>query len=63
MTTIKKVLVKAGTKIKKGQHVVELDDYKTNADLYKLNLLLSSFSLYSRGSNKLISLIFNSLRY
>ncbi len=39
MTTIKKVLVKAGTKIKRGQHVVELDDYKTNADLYKLNLL------------------------
>ena len=42
MTTIKKVLVKAGTKIKKGQHVVELDDYKTNADLYKLNLLSQS---------------------
>ena len=34
MTTVKKVLVKAGTKIKKSQHVVELDDYKTNADLY-----------------------------
>ena len=42
MTTIKKVLVKAGTKIKKGQHVVELDDYTTNADLYKLNLLSQS---------------------
>ena len=42
MTTVKKVLVKAGTKIKKGQHVVELDDYKTNADLYKLNLLSQS---------------------
>ena len=27
MTTIKKVLVKAGTKIKKGQHIIELDDY------------------------------------
>ena len=36
------MLVKAGTKIKKGQHVVELDDYKTNADLYKLNLLSQS---------------------
>ncbi len=42
MTTIKKVLFKAGTRIKKGQHVVELDDYKTNADLYKLNLLSQS---------------------
>ncbi len=42
MTTIEKVLVKAGSKIKQGQHVVELDDYKTNADLYKLNLLSQS---------------------
>ena len=42
MTTIEKVLVKAGSKIKKGQHIVELDDYKTNADLYKLNLLSQS---------------------
>ena len=29
MTTIEKVLVKAGSKVNKGQHVVELDDYKT----------------------------------
>ena len=42
MTTIKKVLVKAGSKVNKGQHIVELDDYKTNADLYKLNLLSQS---------------------
>ena len=42
MTTIEKVLVKAGSKVKKGQHIVELDDYKTNADLYKLNLLSQS---------------------
>ncbi len=42
MTTIEKVLVKAGSKIKQGQHIVELDDYKTNADLYKLNLLSQS---------------------
>ncbi len=42
MTTIEKVLVKAGSKIKKGQHIIELDDYKTNADLYKLNLLSQS---------------------
>ncbi len=42
MTTIEKVLIKAGSKIKKGQHIVELDDYKTNADLYKLNLLSQS---------------------
>ena len=42
MTTIEKVLVKAGSKVNKGQHIVELDDYKTNADLYKLNLLSQS---------------------
>ena len=42
MTTIEKVLVKAGSKVDKGQHIVELDDYKTNADLYKLNLLSQS---------------------
>ena len=44
MTTIEKVLVKAGSKIKKGQHIVELDDYKTNADLFKLNLLISIYN-------------------
>ena len=42
MTTIEKVLVKAGSNVNKGQHIVELDDYKTNADLYKLNLLSQS---------------------
>ena len=42
MTTIEKVLVKAGSKVNKGQHIIELDDYKTNADLYKLNLLSQS---------------------
>ena len=42
MTTIEKVLVKAGSKVSKGQHIVELNDYKTNADLYKLNLLSQS---------------------
>ena len=42
MTTIEKVLVKAVSKVNKGQHIVELDDYKTNADLYKLNLLSQS---------------------
>ena len=42
MTTIEKVLVKAGSIINKGQHIIELDDYKTNADLYKLNLLSQS---------------------
>ena len=42
MTTIEKVLVKAGSVISKGQHIIELDDYKTNADLYKLNLLSQS---------------------
>ena len=48
MTTIEKVLVKAGSIISKGQHIIELDDYKTNADLYKLNLLSQSeFDKYS----------------
>ncbi|OUW67733.1 MAG: hypothetical protein CBD62_02830 [Candidatus Pelagibacter sp. TMED202] len=42
MTTIEKVLVKAGSKVDRGQHIIELDDYKTNADLYKLNLLSQS---------------------
>jgi len=42
MTTIEKVLVKAGSEVIKGQHIIELDDYKTNADLYKLNLLSQS---------------------
>ena len=42
MTTIEKVLIKAGSIISKGQHIIELDDYKTNADLYKLNLLSQS---------------------
>ena len=29
MTTIEKVLVKAGSKVNKGQHIIELDEYKT----------------------------------
>ncbi len=58
MTTIEKVLVKAGSKIKQGQHIVELDDYKTNADLYKLNLLSQSefdkFALFAPFSGILL---------
>ena len=59
MTTIEKVLVKAGSKIKKGQHIVELDDYKTNADLYKLNLLSQSefdkFALFAPFGGTLLA--------
>ena len=48
MTTIEKVLVKAGSVINRGQHIIELDDYRTNADLYKLNLLSrSEFDKYA----------------
>ncbi len=58
MTTIEKVLVKAGSKIKEGQLIVELDDYKTNADLYKLNLLSQSefekFALFAPFSGILL---------
>ena len=39
MTTIDKVLVKAGTHVKKGQQVVKLDDFQTNKELYELDLL------------------------
>ena len=39
MTTIDKVLIKAGTLVKKGQHVIKLDEFDTNKELYEIELL------------------------
>ena len=39
MTTIDQVLIKAGTLVKKGQHVIKLDEYDTNKELYEIELL------------------------
>ena len=37
MTTIEKVLVKAGSTISKGQHIIELDDYNVLIPLKSTN--------------------------
>ncbi len=39
MTTIDQVLIKAGTLVKKGQHVIKLDEYDINKQLYDIELL------------------------
>ena len=39
MTTVEKVLVKAGKSIKKGQHIIKLEEFDTNQELYELDLL------------------------
>lgn len=39
MTTIDKVLIKAGSFVKRGQHVIKLDEYDTNKELYDIELL------------------------
>jgi len=39
MTTVEKVLVKAGKSIKKGEHVIKLEEFDTNQELYELDLL------------------------
>ena len=39
MTTVEKVLVKAGKPIKKGQHIIKLEEFDTNQELYELDLL------------------------
>ena len=39
MTTVKKVLVKAGKSIKKGEHIIKLEEFDTNQELYELDLL------------------------
>ena len=39
MTTVEKVLVKAGKPIKKGEHIIKLEEFDTNQELYELDLL------------------------
>ena len=39
MTTVDKVMIKAGTHIKKGQHIIKLDDFDTNKELFDIDLL------------------------
>ena len=39
MTTVEKVLVKAGKSIKKGEHIIKLEEFDTNQELYELDLL------------------------
>ena len=39
MTTVDQVMLKAGTHIKKGQHVIKLDDFDTNKELFDIDLL------------------------
>jgi hypothetical protein len=42
MTTVEKVLKKAGTFVNKNDLVIRLDEYNTNLELYKLDLLSES---------------------
>jgi multidrug efflux system membrane fusion protein len=42
MTTVEEVLKKAGTFVNKNDLVIRLDEYKTNLELYKLDLLSES---------------------
>ena len=39
MTTVDQVMIKAGTLVKKGQHIIKLDDFDTNKELYDIDLL------------------------
>ena len=39
MTTIDQVMIKAGTLVKKGQHIIKLDDFDTNKELFDIDLL------------------------
>ena len=39
MTTVDQVMIKAGTLVKKGQHIVKLDDFDTNKELFDIDLL------------------------
>ena len=39
MTTVDQVMIKAGTLIKKGQHIIKLDDFDTNKELFDIDLL------------------------
>ncbi len=39
MTTVDQVMIKAGTIVKKGQHIIKLDDFDTNKELFDIDLL------------------------
>ena len=39
MTTVNEVMIKAGTLVKKGQHIIKLDDFDTNKELFDIDLL------------------------
>ena len=39
MTTVEQVMIKAGTLVKKGQHIIKLDDFDTNKELFDIDLL------------------------
>ena len=39
MTTVDQVMIKAGTHVKKGQHIIKLDDFDTNKELFDIDLL------------------------
>ena len=39
MTTVDQVMIKAGTLVKKGQHIIKLDDFDTNKKLFDIDLL------------------------
>ena len=39
MTTVDQVMIKAGTLIKTGQHIIKLDDFDTNKELFDIDLL------------------------
>ena len=39
MTTVDQVMIKAGTLVKKGQHIIKLDDFDTNKELFDIDLL------------------------
>ena len=39
MATVDQVMIKAGTLVKKGQHIIKLDDFDTNKELFDIDLL------------------------
>ena len=39
MTTVDQVMIKAGTLVKSGQHIIKLDDFDTNKELFDIDLL------------------------
>jgi multidrug efflux system membrane fusion protein len=39
MTTVDQVIIKAGTLVKTGQHIIKLDDFDTNKELFDIDLL------------------------